>query len=104
MSQDKLQEAKRVYRNYNRKLDRLNTKIQNGDDDAALKLIEVMTEQELKLRQLGYMIGGKDGKPKIVPFCPRKLNEDLELSKIRKAARDGDMAAIRQFILLTEQE
>lgn len=85
-------EARRVYRRYTKKLQRLSSAATAGDESAAIKLIRAMTEQNAALRQLGWMVGGEDGRPKLVPFQPDEISDDL------REARNGDIEAAKRIV------
>ena len=61
-------EIKRIYDSYNRRLKTITERVRSGDKDAPLELIRTMTEREQKLYELGWIIGGEDGYPKLVPI------------------------------------
>jgi glutamyl/glutaminyl-tRNA synthetase len=71
---EKLEQAKRVYRNFKRRLNRLRDKARSGDRQAAL-----------------------------VPFIPDDEEEEKEKLAIMKAARAGDPAAITKIMAEREK-
>jgi hypothetical protein len=106
--QSNLAEAKRIYRNYCRRIDRLRMKARQGDREAARKIISVLADMEGKIKDLGCRIAGEDGeKHDIVPITQQWLDEqkakETELDRWTKKARTGDQEAIRKVVMLLAQ-
>ena len=100
-----MEEAKRVYRNYNRQLDRLEEKCRSGDREAAIEIISRMTARNHALHKLGYRITDEDENlPSIVPITKEWIvaqkKKETKLDKLKKRIRAGDRDAARKLVLL----
>ena len=99
-------EAKRVYRNFNRQLDRLTDKARNGDREAAVEIISRMTAKNNALHKLGYRTTDEDEDkhPTIVPITKEWIiaqkKKETKLSKLTKRIRAGDRDAAHELVLL----
>jgi hypothetical protein len=74
-----LKEAKRINKNYDAKLRRMTIKTRNGEKDAALNFIKLLTEQALALKAIGYWV-----------------NDDGKLEKITEKSRLTKLTEIRE--------
>tara|TARA_Y100000034_G_scaffold125150_2_gene174322 strand:+ start:2540 stop:2923 length:384 start_codon:yes stop_codon:yes gene_type:complete len=109
-------EAKRIRRNYNRRLDYWTAKMRTADriekDENGLceatrvhgKLCQLMGDKCVALRELGFRQTDEDESwpPKLVPITQEWIDEqrakETELDRLRKAARGGDEEAARKFL------
>lgn len=74
-----LEQAKELNRKFLRRLKRLSDKATLGDEQASHTLIQTMTERDVELKKLGFMIDEKSGK--VVPFDPavnERYHEQLD--------------------------
>lgn len=101
-----LLQARRVRTNYNRRLRRLNEKARNGDNEAALKIIRVLTEQAQALRKMGYRQTDAGKLVEITPqWVKEQKNKQTEIDRLTQRARDGDQQATVEFVRkLAEEE
>ena len=104
---DKEAEAQRLRRNYHRRLERLRIKsTYHGDRAASVKIITVLTEYYTKLKELGYRTTDENepGRPgRVVPITQQWRDEQeakkTPMDRLAEKARNGDMAARREYIL-----
>lgn len=103
---DKLTEAKRIKRNYSRRLERLRIRsTYHNDKEASIKIIKVMTEYNIKIKELGYRLTDEDeGRPNQLVLITKEWVElqkskQTEIDKLLKKARKGDIDSITKIIL-----
>lgn len=98
-------EAKRVYRNFGKRLTRLQIKARHGNHEAAHKIITVLTEQEVALHELGYRTLDEGGiGPITQEWIDRMEASKTKMDRLTEKAREGDMDAARQVILLMAEQ
>ena len=96
-----IKEAKRINRNFIKKLNRLRIKTRNGDKPACIKTIQVMTEMELAVKKLGCRITD-DGKivERTQEWIDEQIKKQPKIDKLSKLARNGNIDAINELILI----
>lgn len=93
-------EAKRVYRNFSRRLNRLTIKARGGDNEAAMQIIVRMTEMCEALKALGYRTTDEDGeRSRLVPvtqeWIDAELAKETEIDKaIKRGRKSGDYSEV----------
>lgn len=95
-----IEEVRRVMKNFRARLNRLNVKARCGDSEAALKVIRVLTEQEIQVQKMGYWLDGQ-GRPVLrTPELMKKLRKmRTKIDRLQEKARmSQDPADISRFI------
>jgi len=99
------EEAKRIVKNYGQRIRRTCIKASAGDDKAARDVIKLMTEKNVKLRELGWRRTNEYETPAntLVPITQEWIDQveaaKTELDRLREKARDTqDPEDIRKFI------
>lgn len=100
-----IEEVRRVMRNFRRRWRRLNWIVQSNYDekeshDASLKVIKILTERNLKLREMGWWLGA-DGTPELITpeLIRRERKKQTRIDKLQREVRDsGDPQKILEFI------
>jgi len=94
--------AKRVLYNFNRRFKRLTIKTRRGDTEAALKVIKLLTEQNVTMRKLGYIHNGEDAPDgewlTIARYNKLYGERDNSLQELAKKARNGDAKAAIELV------
>ena len=106
MSDDSLREAKRIKRNYSRRLKRLRIKATCGDKKAARDLMVLLTEKIVKLKELGYRLTDEteDGRINRLVLITQEWieeqnNKQTDLDRLRVKARNGSDEDQRAFTI-----
>jgi hypothetical protein len=81
-----LEEARRVKRNYHRRIKRLTDKVRKGSNEAAIKIIATLTEMETKIQVLGFRLT-ENGK--LVENVVQQ-KEESEADRLIARSRAGD--------------
>jgi ssDNA-binding Zn-finger/Zn-ribbon topoisomerase 1 len=100
-----LEEAKRIQRNYHRRIERRRIKsLVNRDHKAASEMLELVGEKIIKLRELGYRKTNEYENPpnKLVLITQKWIDHEksklTELDKLRIKARKGGPKEIKEYI------
>jgi hypothetical protein len=89
-----LEEARRVKRNYHRRIKRLTDKVRKGSNEAAIKIIATLTEMETKIQVLGFRLT-ENGK--LVENVVQQ-KEESEADRLIARSRAGDPYAMVEIV------
>lgn len=103
MKEANLEDAKRVYRNMVRRLNRCRIKATRGDKAAASNLIVLMTELNVKLRELGYRRSESENSSKLAQITQEWIDRveasKSEVDKLRDiATKTNSQEDVARFI------
>jgi hypothetical protein len=93
-------DARRILNKYSKRLRRLELKVMTGNTDAALKMIQTMTEFETEMSNLGYRLDSTEGWTKRVVRIGEKSEKKPE--ELVSGALQGDMNAMREYLDMLE--